>query len=551
MGKISTLPQITTDPSGGMVPIVINGVTKRIDASKIGNNGFVNVGNYGVSSGGSSTANATGLLAALAAAASAGKDVFCPFSFTTDQVTITQSNIKIFGRGPSSAITLKAATYPPNSPFFLIHGTNVVFEDLCIDGGASNFAANASTKGIYTERPGTRANRVNFINLFMAFQGGYVAPVSGAIFMQNLVVNECTGDNIGGQFCAFYYGDGITITNNIVKSWAAKQQDISCIEFYSASDGYCRNILIQGNRISNPNNSTKFFIETPGTNKNLQNVQIINEVYDGGGFTTGGFSMGLNNAQIINPTFINFGAYAYGVESSGNDISLIGGNYGNGLVRLGPYVESIAKNILISGVTWNLTTSAADYDTVVAIGGPDSAGGNTGIVNGLRIQNCIVNAQLAKANAIFVIGNYGGKTVTINDAIISGNHVIASTPKLPVCIYLTGNGGNRITIQDNNFELVGNGIFTDAGTWNKLRIMGNVCSGQMIHSSITQSTAPGYYDGSNNLAPNSLSIFNGLGSPETVITAAPGSLYLRRDGAANTTLYVKESGSSNTGWVAK
>lgn len=46
-------------------------------------------------------------------------------------------------------------------------------------------------------------------------------------------------------------------------------------------------------------------------------------------------------------------------------------------------------------------------------------------------------------------------------------------------------------------------------------------------------------------------IFTGTGSPETVLTAPVGSLYTRTDGGANTTLYVKESGTGNTGWVAK
>lgn len=43
----------------------------------------------------------------------------------------------------------------------------------------------------------------------------------------------------------------------------------------------------------------------------------------------------------------------------------------------------------------------------------------------------------------------------------------------------------------------------------------------------------------------------GLGSPETVVTAPVGTLYLRSDGGSNTTLYVKESGILNIGWVAK
>jgi hypothetical protein len=43
----------------------------------------------------------------------------------------------------------------------------------------------------------------------------------------------------------------------------------------------------------------------------------------------------------------------------------------------------------------------------------------------------------------------------------------------------------------------------------------------------------------------------GAGSPEAAISAPVGSLYLRTDGGAGTTLYVKESGTGNTGWVAK
>lgn len=41
------------------------------------------------------------------------------------------------------------------------------------------------------------------------------------------------------------------------------------------------------------------------------------------------------------------------------------------------------------------------------------------------------------------------------------------------------------------------------------------------------------------------------GSPEGVVTADVGRLYVRSDGGIGSTLYVKESGSSNTGWAAK
>ena len=46
-------------------------------------------------------------------------------------------------------------------------------------------------------------------------------------------------------------------------------------------------------------------------------------------------------------------------------------------------------------------------------------------------------------------------------------------------------------------------------------------------------------------------IRTGSGTPEGVVAAPVGTLFLRSNGAATTTLYVKETGTGNTGWVAK
>ena len=54
------------------------------------------------------------------------------------------------------------------------------------------------------------------------------------------------------------------------------------------------------------------------------------------------------------------------------------------------------------------------------------------------------------------------------------------------------------------------------------------------------------------VAHNDLRVLHGTGSPETVVTANIGALYLRDDGVASTVLYIKESGSGlATGWIAK
>lgn len=56
------------------------------------------------------------------------------------------------------------------------------------------------------------------------------------------------------------------------------------------------------------------------------------------------------------------------------------------------------------------------------------------------------------------------------------------------------------------------------------------------------------YIGSSDASP---SIRSGTGTPEGVVTAPIGALFLRLDGGATTTLYVKTSGTGNTGWTGK
>lgn len=51
--------------------------------------------------------------------------------------------------------------------------------------------------------------------------------------------------------------------------------------------------------------------------------------------------------------------------------------------------------------------------------------------------------------------------------------------------------------------------------------------------------------------PGGITWTSGSGSPEGVVTAPVGSLYSRSDGGVLTSLYVKQSGTGNTGWAGK
>jgi hypothetical protein len=49
-----------------------------------------------------------------------------------------------------------------------------------------------------------------------------------------------------------------------------------------------------------------------------------------------------------------------------------------------------------------------------------------------------------------------------------------------------------------------------------------------------------------------INIYRGFGSPENIIVADVGSLYVNMNGGTGTTLWVKETGNKrSSGWIAK
>ncbi len=75
-------------------------------------------------------------------------------------------------------------------------------------------------------------------------------------------------------------------------------------------------------------------------------------------------------------------------------------------------------------------------------------------------------------------------------------------------------------------------------------------SGAKLRSVRNNGTEKFSIDKDGNPAFGGAKIIAGTGDPESAVTAAVGSLFLRTDGGANTTLYVKQTGAGNTGWAA-
>jgi hypothetical protein len=191
---------------------------------------------------------------------------------------------------------------------------------------------------------------------------------------------------------------------------------------------------------------------------------------------------------------------------------------------------------------------------------------------GTRIQDCnggiyLSHSSATPAGGVLIIGvtfrNMSFSADNTTDAI----NIAPTTPARG----LIASGLNFHTDE-------GNGNGGGAGNWNRARYGINIANANMVGAVVGPfsaeyrdavsafGTAPINDQGTGTIisgAPgdspgvaefkmgNGVRVLSGAGSPEGVKTAPPGSMYLRSDGGALTCMYVKETGTGNTGWVAK
>jgi hypothetical protein len=126
---------------------------------------------------------------------------------------------------------------------------------------------------------------------------------------------------------------------------------------------------------------------------------------------------------------------------------------------------------------------------------------------------------------------------------------IGVTPDLPRLDSYNSNGYRFVS--DNSGA--GIQVVPQGGVNSGIAVMDNVGASERVFMRWTGSS-DGLVGAAANLTvqlfPN-VTITSGTGTPEGAVTAQIGSMFMRRDGGAGTTLYVKESGTGNTGWVAK
>ena len=184
------------------------------------------------------------------------------------------------------------------------------------------------------------------------------------------------------------------------------------------------------------------------------------------------------------------------------------------------YLKSIGNNWRDNAAS---TTGASYNDdaTTRTRSGNDGDGDLANVVN--------VNATLLSHQTTAQVStSTAAVTITLPAAIESGaTYTVVDS---------TGNAGtNAVTVVANSGQTIRNfgGAVKITDNWGAVRLYGRSSAWYVLSSQ-------------GNATQRS-----GTGTPEGVVTAPVGTLYLRKDGGAATTLYVKETGAGNTGWAAK
>ena len=149
------------------------------------------------------------------------------------------------------------------------------------------------------------------------------------------------------------------------------------------------------------------------------------------------------------------------------------------------------------------------------------------------VNNKINDVGLAATNTYYNINMFNCGTSTVVGNKLAGNDNQANVPKA----YILLNGCTEVTTSGNSYHAgsYGTSIIEISGGSTLLNLYDN--GGVTNKGLFVTSGLPG--------------IIYGAGTPEGAVVANVGSIYMRTDGGAGTSMYVKESGASNTGWVGK
>lgn len=237
-------------------------------------------------------------------------------------------------------------------------------------------------------------------------------------------------------------------------------------------------------------------------------------------------------------------------SGTGFKVSGTGGatHYDEGIRLTGCVTNGQAVGLSVNTQDWGVATGCS-FTTCSSGSAILTTATNWSFVN-CEFASAAVAAGLFATNAcdnIIVTGckfvlNSFGVVATGTYWNITGNSFWAGTN---IDVYLSNTTSGIVTGNICRSTGVAWSIFVN-GTVADYIVSSNLVAGTVTGFTSTTHQADNKTSGS--FHPD---ISYGTNSPESVVTAPVGSLFLRLDGSTSTTLYVKTSGTGNTGWTAK
>jgi hypothetical protein len=533
------------------------GATARTIDSKLKDT--VSVKDFGAV--GDGVADDTAAITACIAAAGDGGTILFPADMEcliTSQLLFNVPNQRVIGYG---ATVIKGTGFSGNC-LIRIGAVNVTIEGLYLNGvnkanaptgidgiiTSANVASGFTAKNLKVRNclfglsPVSNSNiTIDSCNIAATFADSIRAYNSAGtqahsnIKIINNTLNMSDNDPATTNYiCLQVWGTGNYFTNDVVVANNTMTQVIDptdsaaeCCEFRFLNNAVFEgNVCSGGSMMISVGASNNVAVNgNTGINQTFYSVEV------GGLSTSGGATVNqpctnvavtgnsIKGGNILNYALGIQGTYpSKGITMSGNSIE--------GTTLYGIFVNDQWDDIAITGnrITITDTVSPSQYGVFLQ--------GSATAITEVSIVGNTLNGNSQGEKAVYLLN--------VQDATVSGN----------LCKNWTQNGVlvsgaaatcSDITIAGNSFKGLGATAIQKSGT-----------IGDYVLSYANTSYRRSGTTATNDLNLN-LDLIEawGTGTPEGAVTAGVGSIYHRTNGGAATSLYVKEAGTGNTGWVGK
>lgn len=554
-----------SDPSSGGVAAVIGSFLLRSGTGQawlktgaadtawtklVQSYGWLSVRDYGAVGDGVTDDTAAFQNAMADASAAGGNVVFVPSgTYAITQLTMAGlSNVQLRGAGASSVLkwVWNAATAAGSMLTLSASTTSCVLEGLRFDGsGLTNPNAGADNHLVKLSGPVTETQIVGCkFGAMVSGSGDGVHVVGTAgnlvsrLWIDNCVFDGCRRYGVGcEQGWSYGWITDSYFTNNLTDIAIIGNANVAVTAITVASN----EILHTG--------TNRFAMRFEGNATALINQLIVAENIVIGGFAT----LSNTNDAVVTGNVNTCGAFAstdgsWRIFDSCTDVAFTS----NVLTR--DSGSSVGPCLKID----KATTAPARVRVGANVFLSEKTGAN--FVTVVDCSGISVGTNLCRSTDADVSVMYGfdvqAVTVDVTDVQIGpGNSLSAGANSMAAVVRLLANGANitdvmlagNMSDQDDygaRFEVGGGG-----GAFNgKIMYAGNTHKGTVGDYQNVGGAGVVPYVGFN-ASTSGPTLRSGTGSPEGVLAATVGSMFLRTDGGIDSAVYIKATGSSTTGWV--